>query len=488
MSWKKGNKRVFFQSIRARLAFGYILILFVSIIAVTVYFSFQMNARLLEATKQYLSSELKSAIDMIGNEPKGGPAMSDLLSKYTGGIKGSHKIGYALFDAKGHIVGRSRNFSEDKASLEEAMNRPPDDKSVTAGASAYRDADGNTVYMATRSFRNVMGEIFYLEFGVTPFGHQETVRVFFSTGLLMIPLIILLAFISGIIMTSRFLSPITRMITASNELSRSGSGGRLPILGTGDELDKLAASFNNVLDKLRESNQKMIHFTANASHEIRLPITAIKGEAEVALERGGDIEEYREVLANTVIGMDRLTRMITRLLVLSRGDSGLDRYEMKKIELKGLLAKMIDFYRVLAEKKNIVLSLCCPEVDFYVMGDPGRLEELFSNLIENAVRYTPENGTITLEMTLAQSNCAVRVSDTGIGIPEEEQEKIFERFYRVDKARTREDGGAGLGLSIARMIAKAHKGSITVESVPRKGSVFTVTLPTPSHISNIKKS
>jgi heavy metal sensor kinase len=475
-------------SIRVRLALGYTLILFASIIVVSVYFSFQMKARLLDVTKQYLAQELKAAIDLIGDEPKGGPGMSDLLSKYTRGIKGSHKIGYALFDAKGLIVGRSEGFSEDKVSLDWAIGHPPGEKQPLDRVRGYRDAEGNTAYLATQAFRDSSGNTFYLQFVVTPFGHQETVRVFFRTGLFMIPLVLIVGFISGMILTAQFLSPISKLICVSNGISRSDASGELPLRGTGDELDRLAASFNNVLAKLRESNQKIILFTANASHEIRLPITAIKGEAEVILERGGDTDEYREILSNVVIEMDRLARMITRLLALSRGDSGLDRYDMKRVELRGLLSKMTDFYRVLAEKKNIALSLSRGMDDIYVQGDPGRLEELFSNLIENAVRYTPENGSITLDITEEKDNYAVKVSDTGMGIPKEEQEKIFERFYRVDKARAREDGGAGLGLSIAAMIAKAHRGSISVESMPQRGSVFTVCLPIDKSIQNIKKS
>jgi two-component system sensor histidine kinase VicK len=169
--------------------------------------------------------------------------------------------------------------------------------------------------------------------------------------------------------------------------------------------------------------------------------------------------------------------MINRLLYLSRGDSGMDKLDIKKVELWGLLSKMVEFYRVLAERKNIVLELSTKKESFFVQADHSKLEELFSNIIENAIRYTPENGSITIEIAKQKDKHVISISDTGIGIPKEEQEKIFERFYRVDKARSREDGGAGLGLSIAAMIVKMHKGEIEVNSQPNKGSVFSISLP-----------
>ncbi len=479
MFWKKENRANFFKSIRVRLVLGYTVILLAGITAVSVYFSFQMKSRLIEVTKLYLTSEIKGAIDLLEDEESDELGISDFLSKHTRGIKGSHKIGYALFNDKGLIVARSEGFLEDKNSVENMIDSYDKEGVSVERESTIRNPDKTIAYLVTRSFRDRAGDIFYLQFGATPFGHREAVNIFMRTGLLMIPVILLVGLVSGYILTSQFLSPISRLIKASNEIifSDSASVKDLPVRGVGDELDSLAASFNNVLRKLRESYQKIILFTANASHEIRLPITAIKGEAEVVLERGKDVEEYRDVMESVVLEMDRLTRMINRLLYLSRGDSGMDKLDIKKVELMGLLSKMVEFYRVLAERKNIILDLSTKEGSFFVQADHSKLEELFSNIIENAIRYTPENGSITIKIAKQKDKHVISISDTGIGIPEEEQGKIFERFYRVDKARSRDDGGAGLGLSIAAMIVKMHKGEIKVKSQPNKGSVFTVSLP-----------
>jgi len=479
MFWKKKNRANFFKSIRVRLVLGYTVILLAGITALSLYFSFQMKARLIEVTKLYLTSEIERAIDLLKDEESDELSISDFLSKHTRGLKGSHKIGYALFNDKGFIVARSEGFLEDKKSVENMIDSYDKEGVFVERESAIRNPDKTIAYLVTRSFKNRTGDIFYLQFGTTPFGHREALNVFLKTGLLMIPVIILVVLLSGFILTGQFLSPISRLIKASNEivLSDFASAKDLPVRGVGDELDSLAASFNNVLRKLRESYQKIILFTANASHEIRLPITAIKGEAEVVLERGKDVEEYRNVMESVVLEMDRLTRMINRLLYLSRGDSGMDKLDIKKVELMGLLSKMVEFYRVLAERKNIILDLSTKEGSFFVQADHTKLEELFSNIIENAIRYTPENGSITIEIAKQKHKYVTSISDTGIGIPEEEQGKIFERFYRVDKARSRDDGGAGLGLSIAAMIVKMHKGEIKVKSQPNKGSVFTISLP-----------
>jgi len=479
MFWKKKNRANFFKSIRVRLVLGYTVILLAGITALSLYFSFQMKARLIEVTKLYLISEIEDAIDLLKDEESDERGISDLLSKHTRGIKGSHKIGYALFNDKGLIVARSEDFLEDKKTVDNMIDSYDKGGASAARESAIRNPDKTIAYLVTRSFRDRAGNIFYLQFGATPFGHREAVHVLMKTGLLMAPVILLVGLVSGFILTWQFLSPISRLIKASNEivLSDFASAKDLPVRGVGDELDSLAASFNNVLRKLRESYQKIILFTANASHEIRLPITAIKGEAEVVLERGKDVEEYRDVMESVVLEMDRLTRMINRLLYLSRGDSGMDKLDIKKVELMGLLSKMVEFYRVLAERKNIVLDLSTKEGSFFVQADHSKLEDLFSNIIENAIRYTPENGSITIKIATQKDKHVISISDTGIGIPEEEQGKIFERFYRVDKARSRDDGGAGLGLSIAAMIVKMHKGEIKVKSQPNKGSVFTVSLP-----------
>jgi heavy metal sensor kinase len=479
MFWKKRNRAHFFKSIRVRLVLGYTVILLAGITAVSIYFSFQMKSRLIEVTKLYLTSEIEGAIDLLKDEESDELVISDFLSKHTRSIKGPHKIGYALFNGKGLIVASSEDFLEDKNSVENLIDSYDKEGAFAERESTIRNTDRTIVYLVTRPFKDKTGDIYYLQFGVTPFGHQEAVNVFMRTGLLMIPVILLIGLVSGFILTGQFLSPISRLIKASNEimLSDSASAKDLPVRGVGDELDSLAASFNNVLKKLRESYQKIILFTANASHEIRLPITAIKGEAEVVLERGRDVEEYRSVMESVILEMDRLTRMINRLLYLSRGDSGMDKLDIKKVELWGLLSKMVEFYRVLAERKNIVLELSTKKESFFVQADHSKLEELFSNIIENAIRYTPENGSITIEIAKQKDKHVISISDTGIGIPKEEQEKIFERFYRVDKARSREDGGAGLGLSIAAMIVKMHKGEIEVNSQPNKGSVFSISLP-----------
>jgi heavy metal sensor kinase len=479
MSWKKRIRVNFFKGIRMRLVLGYAVILLAGITAVSVYFSFQMKSRLVEVTKSYIISEIEGAIDLLKDEESDELGISDFLSKHTRGIKGSHKIGYALFNDKGMIVARSEGFLEDKESVKNMMSTYDKEGVSAERESSMRNPDRTIAYLVTRSFRDRSGDIFYLQFGATPFGHREALNVFLKTGLLMIPVVLLVGLVSGFILTGQFLAPITRLIKASNEIvfSDSASAKDLPIRGVGDELDSLAVSFNNVLRKLRESYQRIILFTADASHEIRLPITAIKGEAEVVLERGKDIEEYRGVMESVVLEMDRLTRMINRLLYLSRGDSGMDRLDIKKVELRGLLSKMVEFYRVLAERKNIVLDLSAKEGSYFVQADNSKLEELFSNIIENAIRYTPENGSIAVEIAEQKDKHAISISDTGIGIPEEDQEKIFERFYRVDKARSRDDGGAGLGLSIAAMIVEMHKGEIEVKSQPNKGSVFTVFLP-----------
>ena len=183
------------------------------------------------------------------------------------------------------------------------------------------------------------------------------------------------------------------------------------------------------------------------------------------------------MLVSIIEEMNRLVSMINRLLLLTRADSSSAWINHESVDLRSLLARLIDFFSAYAETKGVRLVLCADDGQIILSGDAMRLEELFSNLIDNALKYTPENGSVNVHLAVTEAAAVVRIEDTGCGIPEDEREKIFERFYRINKARDRESGGAGLGLSIVRAIAAAHHGTVSVAGRPGGGSCFTVTIP-----------
>jgi len=380
-------------------------------------------------------------------------------------------IQFALYDGEGLLLARSEDFSEHS----EAVQRIQADAELGEDEREVVGKNGETIYIFTQRFSVTTGETFFLQYGTNYSGIQTTLDAFRQTALFAVPIILVVALGGGILLTGRMLRPISKLTDSVKGISITDLKKGLPASGSGDELDELTQAFNDLFNRLHESYQRIVQFTADVSHELRLPVTTIKGEAEIVLGRERTLEEYQKVLGSIIEEFNRLTVMINRLLALTRADSGKDELELQPVNLSDLVSKLIEFYEPLSFEKNIHLTLKNGH-PVQVQADPYKLQELFSNLLENAVKYTAR-GSVTFTLKESGDKVQVEVKDTGIGIPLEEQDKIFERFYRVDKSRSREEGGVGLGLSIAQSIAEAHQGSVTVTSEPGKGSCFTVTLP-----------
>jgi heavy metal sensor kinase len=273
----------------------------------------------------------------------------------------------------------------------------------------------------------------------------------------------------------RSLAPVGYIASKARSITSNNLDERLATRGTDDEMDDLIRTINEMIARLESSFKRIAEFTADASHELKTPICALRGEAEVLLSRNRPLEEYREGLAHFIERFDHLNRMINDLILLSKFDSSQVELKMDSLRLDLLVQDIGDLFKILAEQKGIDLQVGQVQ-EVTMMGDKGRLQQLFTNLIDNAIKYTSE-GSIRITVEKDGQNAVVRVRDTGIGIPQGEQEKIFKRFYRVDKSRSKEGGGVGLGLSIAEWIAKTHQGKIEVVSELNQGSVFSVYLP-----------
>ncbi|MBI4431284.1 MAG: heavy metal sensor histidine kinase [Candidatus Omnitrophica bacterium] len=466
----RGNDRKS-RSIRTRLLLGYAAALLISMLLISTFLYLQVRRDLVRTMKSFLHTEFSATLDLIQNEAQDTSSMSNFLSRQTLLGKGPYRLNYALFDENGHVIARTEGFSEDLESLrvlERAGEGESYERSVAGG--------GGKFHLITQSFRNRADMLYFLQFGLDEGGMAGTLVSLAGAVLIAIPVILVLAVTGGFYLTQHLLSPIGKLSQSAREITITNLDKELPLTGSGDELDELAKTFNDVFRRLRESYQRIIRFTADASHELRLPITAVKGQAEVVLSRERSLEEYRKVLGDIIEEFNRLSRMINQLLSLSRADSGEAPLELEQVDLDQLLWKLVDFYQPLADEKEIHLAYQ-KSAPVLVSADRLRLQELFSNLLENAVKYTHNRGSVAISVKNEEAGVKVSVKDTGIGIPKSEQKKIFERFYRVDKSRSREQGGAGLGLSIAETIARAHRGSISVESEPGKGSTFTVILP-----------
>jgi heavy metal sensor kinase len=272
------------------------------------------------------------------------------------------------------------------------------------------------------------------------------------------------------------LAPMDQLHRLTQDITAERLDRRLPIAFGDDELGRLTQTINAMIARLEHSFAEIRRFTADASHELRTPLTAIRAETEVALRRALSLPEQQQLLASILEECERLTRLTDQLLSLSREDAGLSQPVREEVNLGSLIRQAVETMRPAAENKKLQIN-SCPNGRVVVSGDEARLRQVLYNLLDNAIKYTPEGGSIQVQLGLDKTKAIITVEDSGIGIPAEHIPRVFDRFYRVDKARSREQGGTGLGLSIARTIVQSHSGQIELASQPGQGTRFTVRLP-----------
>jgi signal transduction histidine kinase len=276
----------------------------------------------------------------------------------------------------------------------------------------------------------------------------------------------------AVLLTPGLFKPLEDMATAARQITRADDlSRRVPYANRPDEIGDLARAFNQTLERLERLFRTQQRLLADVSHELRTPLTTIRGNLDLMRRMG---ETDPQSLAAVQVEIERMTRLVGDLLLLARADSGGLPLERKPVELDYILFDVYRQVRILEPPVQIELTAVDQAT---VLGDADRLKQLLLNLVENAVKYTPPGGEVTLSLSKKEGWVYFEVSDTGIGIPPENLPHVFDRFYRVDKARTRAQGGSGLGLSIAKWVAQAHGGAIRVSSQVGEGTTFSVTLP-----------
>lgn len=316
----------------------------------------------------------------------------------------------------------------------------------------------------------------YLEVGSSLSKLENMERSLLHIFLIVIPVVLAVANIGGFIIFNKSFSHI---ITLSNEMKNITAHRlykRLPELEGDDEIATLYRAINDMIARLEKSFEQIKQFSGDASHELRTPLTIIKGEVELALRSERTKDEYQEILVSILEEIERMTNIVENLLLLAKSEAGDILIDKKTINIKEIVFGLCDQLEMFAEDKNI--KLVYEELqDGVVNGDMIRLRQVFTNLIVNAIKYNIDGGKVIVKVIDSPNGVLTVVEDTGIGIKKEEISKIFDRFYRSDKSRTRSEGGAGLGLSICKSIIEAHGGYIDVESEYGKGSKFSVWLP-----------
>ncbi len=305
---------------------------------------------------------------------------------------------------------------------------------------------------------------------------QDTLENLRTQMFLGLPLILALAGLGGYFLADRSLRPIDRITRTAQTISAGQLSRRIGYTGPPDEVGRLAATFDQMLDRLQAAFDRERRFTADASHELRTPLTVLKGHLGVILSRPRTAEEYESALRDLEREVDRLIHLSTDLLFLARLDQRRLPWRPQALDISDLLNAVVEQIQPLADAKGLLLETTM-EPGLVIQGDPDHLIRLFLNLLDNAVKYTPPDGQVTLRAGKGGTGVWIAIGDTGPGIPAEHLPHVFERFYRVEKARSRESGGAGLGLAIAYEIARWHGGTIEAQSEPGHGTIFTVHLP-----------
>jgi heavy metal sensor kinase len=486
------------RSVRARLTFWYTLLVLSTLGAFGVVSYYFTSRTLLENLDLSLGQEVRWVQDFIKPQAskikpskrsidallrrKPAPAItpSDSANGDTAAAQEADKIWNRIFehtllspkktyiqvaDHRNNIIYRSYSLGADSLAL-------PD--SVSSGGTLVTTThlQGEALRIAVTSDRN-----FTIIVGYPLAELAEVLENLFSIFLILIPIALAASVIGGLYLANKSLRPIDEVTTRARRITAENLDQTIPVRDVEDEMGRLITTINDMIRRLHDSFAQIQQFSADASHELRTPLTIVRGEIELALHTIKTPEEYRRILASTLEEIVRMSSIIDNLMTLARADQGLFEVNLSEVHLGSLVDELYEDSEILAEPKRIHVSLT-KNIPVTIVGDKVRLRQLFLNLIDNAIKYTPEGGSVTLAVDRQNGTAVFEVTDTGIGIPPQDIERIFNRFYRVDKARSRELGGTGLGLSIAKWIAELHRGSITVRSEVDKGSTFTVHLPT----------
>ncbi|HXG61196.1 MAG TPA: ATP-binding protein [Planctomycetota bacterium] len=357
---------------------------------------------------------------------------------------------------------------------------------AAGGWAEIRDGSGNVVYRSEGPAENLRersfeatdprgGPPWRVRFALPMDPYERPLAQLRLFYLVFFPATLAVAGLAGFFFVKRALAPVETLRRCAERISRANLSERVPEPETEGELRDLARTLNEMLERLERAMEDLRSFAADAAHELRTPLANLRAELETALQDRRPPDEYERILGSVSEEVARMNRIVGDLLALARMDLRRHALPKERVPLLQLLEETRETWAPAAEARGIRIHLEGPPAE--VAGDPVALRRVFMNLVENAVKYNREGGRVDLRLDRADGWVRVAVRDTGLGIPPEHLPHLFRRFYRVDRARSRETGGAGLGLALCKSFVEAHEGRIRVESVPGRGSCFTVELP-----------
>jgi heavy metal sensor kinase len=395
------------------------------------------------------------------------PALNDRLVRIT------QKNGVVLYLSKA-----PKDQAFDPAALP-----PPVWSSQTETARQASLIGGRRMLLAGHVLQMPEGTSYLVESGAPMDELQRDLRQWLIFLCALLPLVGALALGGGFLLVKRALLPVDQIAVSAERISSHNLNERLPITNTGDELERLSKALNHMIERLDAAFLHSRQFVADASHELRTPLTVLRGELESLAQERSIGADSSDRIASALEEVERLSHIVEGLFAISRLDAGEAATEWLPFDLGQLATSTAEQMGLLAEDKKISVS-CQAALGVWVAGDRARLKQVIVNLLDNAIKYTPEGGQVKVSVSTQDNNAVLAVADDGIGIPFEALPHVFERFFRVDKARSRQQGGAGLGLAIVKSICTAHHGKVDVTSSPGRGSRFRVELPLVSAPNN----
>jgi two-component system, OmpR family, sensor kinase len=486
------------DSVRVRLTLWYTAVLAVVLVALSLitYFIFwRSTVQRTDANLVELSNAFLTTLDAEVNDQTGPDALK-LAAQVAITEHRFRDHVFAIFDDLGKSVVSSQDVPSANSSTDTLpaglLSSVPFRRFLDASSHSERllgELKGNKAgYRGFARHFSSHGKAYTLVILQSLHPQQEMLEEVTSTFAWMIPIAILLASGGGYFLARKSLAPVVAMGSQAGRIGAANLHERLAVQNEKDELGQLARAFNSLLDRLSQSFERQQRFMADASHELRTPVAILRGESEVALsQQTRSAEEYRESLGVLHQEAARLTHIVEDLFTLTRADAGQYPLQPRAFYLDELAAECVHSARTLAQAKKISLNF--EEADeFPIHADESLLRRMMLNLLDNAIKYTPEGGRVTVRCVRSGNEYALSITDTGGGIPPELQPRIFERFFRADKARSRAEndgGGAGLGLSISRWIVEAHHGRLELTYSDSIGSTFTAYLPiAPSSVAS----
>jgi two-component system, OmpR family, heavy metal sensor histidine kinase CusS len=450
-------------SIRVRLTSWYSLVLLAALSLFVWGIGLTAKQRLMASVDAALVEQAKGVFTVIRTEinPAHPEQLLEELSDYAQATPDGNLI--EVRDPKGRKILSSKVVAIERAGV---------------GRSVFgNQKTGRALYRSYMTTALVKGAPFHV-LVATPL--RETKSILRDLQILLLwtaPAVLLIATLGGYWISRRALAPVDEITQAARSIGIQNLSRRLTVPSTGDELQRLSETWNDMLARLESAVKRLSQFTADASHELRTSIALIRTTAELTLRRDRLPESYREALSEIVMESERTTRLVEDLLLLARADAGLPAPPLVSLELTPLVRDICEQGQVLAEARQLQISTDLPDEPVFVKANDPALRRLLLLLVDNAVKYTPPGGRITVSVGHDPGGATLAVRDTGIGIPDSALPHVFERFYRADDSRNRDAGGAGLGLSIAKWIAERHHASLEAESVLGQRSTFRVRFP-----------